>query len=217
GDAARKINTPIVGGNVSLYNDSEEYLTTIPPTPSLAMLSKTTNLKHLPENTIQKEGETIILIGETKPELGGSEHYHILNTPAAGSTPTIPDDIDQRLNTIVQLVRTSRITTAHDVSNGGLATALSELITPTHGANITLTGSRLTDTELLFSETHGRMLLITPAPEQVLHQLQNTPHAIIGTTTSKPQLHITTKNQQITLTHEEIQRATQSLTRTMKE
>lgn len=216
GDAARKINTPIVGGNVSLYNDSEEHHTTIPPTPSLGMLG-TASLKHLPAHTICTPGESIIILGETRAELGGSEYYNLLNAADAGTPPGIPADIDQRLKTIVQLVHTGHITTAHDISHGGLATALCELITPTHGAHITLTGSELTDTQLLFSETHGRILLTTQRPEEIQSLLNNTPHAIIGTTTPTPQLHITLRTQEITLDYEEIHQATQSLTRIMRD
>lgn len=216
GDASKKLHTPVVGGNVSFYNDSKEHNTTILPTPSLGMIGKLTNMEieHLPHSTIQHKGETIILIGETKPELGGSEYYHILNTNA-GSVPTVPENIEHILKSVRELVQTGSVSTAHDISNGGLAIALSELITPTHGAEITLTTDKLTDAELLFSETYGRMIITTP--EQALDQLQNIPHTIIGTTTGKQELHITTNTEEITLQYKEIHQAAETLTKIMKE
>ncbi|NMG83597.1 MAG: phosphoribosylformylglycinamidine synthase subunit PurL [Methanosarcinales archaeon] len=216
GDASKKLHTPVVGGNVSFYNESKEHNTTILPTPSLGMIGKLTNveIEHLPHSTIQHKGETIILIGESKPELRGSEYYHILNTKA-GSVPTVPENIEQILSSIRGLVQTGSVTTAHDISNGGLAAALCELITPTHGAEITLTTDKLTDTELLFSETYGRMIITTP--EQTLDQLQNIPHTIIGTTTRKQELHIITNTEEITLQYKEIRQAAETLTKIMKE
>jgi len=216
GDASKKIHTPVVGGNVSFYNDSKEHNTTILPTPSLGMIGKLTNIEveHLPHSTIQHSGETVILIGETKPELGGSEYYHILNTKA-GSVPTVPENIEQILRSVRELVQTGSVSSAHDISNGGLAAALCELITPAHGAEITLTTDKLTDTELLFSETHGRMIITTP--EQALDQLQNIPHTIIGTTTSKQELHVITNTEEITLQYKEIHQASETLTKIMKE
>jgi phosphoribosylformylglycinamidine synthase len=213
GDAARAINTPVVGGNVSLYNDSEEHHTTIPPTPSIAIIGKTT-LRHLPEHTVQKSGETIVLIGETRAELGGSEYYHLLNA-AAGTPPGMPENICQRLEIINRTIHTGHITTAHDVSNGGLAAALAELVTPTHGVKVNLTNTKLTDTETLFSETHGRMLLTTSKLEEIQPLLENTPHTIIGTTTSTPELSIKTRSQRITLSYKEILQARETLRRTM--
>ncbi|OYT61859.1 phosphoribosylformylglycinamidine synthase subunit PurL [Methanosarcinales archaeon ex4484_138] len=216
GDAARKLGIPIIGGNVSLYNDSREHNTSIPPTPSIAIIGKLKKIDNIPTNTIQQSNETIILIGETKPELGASEYYHTLNTKA-GSAPTVPADIDTRLAIIRKLIQTDTVATAHDISNGGLATALSELITPTHGAEITLINHNLSETELLFSETHGRMLITTTKPGETLKHLKEIPHATIGTTTKKPQLQITTRREKITLEFEEIHKARETLTRMMIE
>ncbi|CAD7777414.1 Phosphoribosylformylglycinamidine synthase subunit PurL [Candidatus Methanoperedenaceae archaeon GB50] len=158
----------------------------------------------------------MILIGETRPELGGSEYYHNLKV-STGSVPTVPADIDRRLRTIRRVIRTGNVTTAHDVSNGGLGAALSEMITPTNGAEITLIDNGLSETELLFSETHGRMLITTPRVDEVLRDLEGIPHAKIGTTTREPQLEITTRRRGITLTFEEIDDARERLTRIMRE
>lgn len=216
GDAARKLGVPIVGGNVSLYNDSREHNTSIPPTPSIAMIGRLEDVDNIPSNSIQRSGEAVILIGETRPELGGSEYYHNLKV-SGGSVPTVPADIDRRLRTIRRVIRTGNVTTAHDVSNGGLGAALSEMITPTNGAEITLIDNGLSETELLFSETHGRMLITTPRVDEVLKDLEGIPHAKIGTTTREPQLEITTRRRGITLTFEEIDEARERLTRIMRE
>ena len=216
GHAARNLPLPIVGGNVSLYNDRREHNTSIPPTPSIAIIGKLKDIKNIPSNAIQRADEIIILIGETKPELGASEYYYTLNT-RAGSVPTVPDDIDQRLAGIRRLIQTGNVTTAHDISNGGIATALCELITPTHGADLIFTDHDLRDTELLFSETHGRMLITTTTSDEILQHLPGIPYTIIGTTTNKPRLQITTRREKITLNFEEIHKARETLNRMMRE
>jgi len=191
GDMARALQVPVVGGNVSFYNESDEFKTAIPPTPSIGMIGIIENYQthQIPRPGFADAGDTIILVGTTADELGGSEYYSIYGC-AGGSVPASPSDLSgsQRIIDAVRAaVCTGRVTSAHDVSNGGLAVALSEMAQEI-GADINLTGvgvagGTLRPKALLFSESHGRAILATPDPDEVTRVLQvhGLSHHVIGT------------------------------------
>ncbi len=191
GDMARALQVPVVGGNVSFYNESDEFKTAIPPTPSIGMIGIIENYQthQIPGPGFADAGDTIILVGTTADELGGGEYYSIYGC-AGGSVPASPSDPSDSQRTIDAVraaVCTGRVTSAHDVSNGGLAVALSEMAQEI-GADIDLTGvgvagGALRADALLFSESHGRAILATPDPEAVTSVLQvhDIPHHVIGT------------------------------------
>ena len=90
GDAARELSIPVVGGNVSLYNESDEFKTAIPPTPSIGMIGKVDLETPLPSGFFAKSGDSIILVGETTAEMGGSEYYACFGAQNAGKVPPVP-------------------------------------------------------------------------------------------------------------------------------
>ncbi|MDD1717761.1 MAG: phosphoribosylformylglycinamidine synthase subunit PurL, partial [Methanoregulaceae archaeon] len=115
---AREMKIPVVGGNVSLYNESDEYSTRINPTPSIAMIGKDA----YPSGAFC-EGYDLALIGDTGPHLGGS----ILDacTSCGGFPPPIGDPSTVRA--IRELVSSGHILSATDLSQGGLAAAATSL------------------------------------------------------------------------------------------
>ena len=91
GDGARELSIPVVGGNVSLYNESDEFKTAIPPTPSIGMIGKVDLETPLPSGFFAKSGDTIILVGETTPDMGGSEYYACFGCPECRKSSSCPE------------------------------------------------------------------------------------------------------------------------------
>jgi phosphoribosylformylglycinamidine synthase len=197
GDMARRMRVPVVGGNVSLYNESDEFGTKILPTPSIGLLGKgdVRRWKGAPE------GSSLALVGETKPEYGGS----ILDAVVAcgGDPPAVADPAV--LTAVRDLVAGGRCEAATDLSKGGLLGALAAL---SPSAGVDLGPDALCE---LFSETSGRFLLAV-RDEGVLEGL---PHRIIGEAGGEG-LRIRAGLQSLSLSHEEMGHALSSLTRVMR-
>jgi phosphoribosylformylglycinamidine synthase len=169
GDMARALGIPVVGGNVSFYNESDEFGTAIPPTPSIGMVGISGDC-HIPGMGFADAGDVIILIGETRAELGGSEYYRVYGC-AGGSVPVPPAGPQKIIDSMVAAIGTGRVTSAHDVSSGGIAVALAEMAQVV-GAEIDLAGVT----------GDGRAILATPDPDPIARVLQahGVSHRIIG-------------------------------------
>ncbi|MFZ1280079.1 MAG: phosphoribosylformylglycinamidine synthase subunit PurL [Ignavibacteriaceae bacterium] len=125
GEACRHFDTPVTGGNVSFYNESPE--TAVYPTPTIGMVGLVEDLKHITTSYFKDEGDVIYLLGEDKEELGGSEYEKIIHNKVAGESPTIDLDDEKKLqDTLLNLIRKGLIKSAHDISEGGIISALAE-------------------------------------------------------------------------------------------
>jgi phosphoribosylformylglycinamidine synthase subunit II (EC 6.3.5.3) len=151
-----ELATPVVGGNVSLYNDSESG--PIPPTPTLAVVGTKAGYD-APPAALSGEGE-LLVVGDAGDALGGSEYLN-----AAGGSdafPTLPENPADLVATIAEVARAESTLATHDVSHGGLAVTLAELVTADVGANVAVD-----DTVALFDETPGRVVIETTDPDAV--------------------------------------------------
>ena len=125
GEACRHFDTPVTGGNVSFYNESPE--TAVYPTPTIGMVGLVEDLKHITTSYFKDEGDVIYLLGEDKEELGGSEYAKVIHNKVAGESPTINLDEEKKLqDTLLNLIRKGLIKSAHDISEGGIVSALAE-------------------------------------------------------------------------------------------
>jgi phosphoribosylformylglycinamidine synthase len=175
-------------------------------------------------------GDVIILIGETRAELGGSEYYRVYGC-AGGSVPVPPGGPQKIIDSVVAAIGTGRVTSAHDVSSGGLAVALAEMaqavgaeidltsitgVTGTTGAT-GVTGPDLDPDAALFSESHGRVILATPDPDAITRVLQarGVSHRIIGEV-GGDDLRIRAGDGVLVLSPGEIADAGESITRMMR-
>lgn len=163
-EACRVLDTPVIGGNVSLYNENAKGA--IYPTPVIGMVGLVHDVDHITTQGFKKEGDVIILVGETKAELGGSELLYVLNGSAAGRPPQIDLATEKKtLNAILTAIQGGLVASAHDLSEGGLAVALAEsAISGGIGAEVNVT-TELRPDHLLFSESQSRILL-SAAPEK---------------------------------------------------
>jgi len=124
--ACEALGIPVIGGNVSFYNASRG--TDIHPTPVVGVLGLIDELDDAPPSARLGAGESIIVLGETRPELGGSEWAAIVHGLDGGAPPIADLDAAVRLHALVaDLVREREVAGVHDVSDGGLAVALCEM------------------------------------------------------------------------------------------
>lgn len=167
-EACRYLETPVVGGNVSFYNESQGGA--IYPTPVVGMLGLINDISRHTTLSFKNEGDLIVLLGETLPELGGSEYLKAVHNKVTGLPPEINLDKEKAVQAVVlEAVNQRIIKSAHDLSEGGLAVALAECCMAgkigakvkikDQGSRIKGQGLELGMVELLFSESQSRILV----------------------------------------------------------
>ncbi|MBE3591984.1 MAG: phosphoribosylformylglycinamidine synthase subunit PurL [Thermoanaerobacter sp.] len=163
--ACETLQIPVVSGNVSLYNENEGEA--IYPTPVIGMAGLIEDVSKICTMDFKKEGDVIIILGENKGEIGGSEYLKVCFGMVKGQPPQIDLEEGKRLQELVlKLIDEGLINSSHDISEGGFAAALVEsAIAGKKGAKISLQTSLRADIEL-FSESQSRAL-ITVSPEKV--------------------------------------------------
>ncbi|GAA4869529.1 phosphoribosylformylglycinamidine synthase II [Paenibacillus vulneris] len=157
-EACRKLETPVIGGNVSLYNENAKGA--IYPTPVVGMVGLVHDTDHITTQAFKKEGDIILLLGETKAELGGSEFQYVIHGVTEGRPPQLDLDVEKKLlNTVLGAIQKGLVASAHDLSEGGLAVALAEsCISGRLGAKVNFS-TELRNDIALFSESQSRILL----------------------------------------------------------
>jgi phosphoribosylformylglycinamidine synthase II len=163
-EACVVLNTPVIGGNVSLYNENAKGA--IYPTPVIGMVGLVHDIDHIMTQGFKAEGDVIILVGETKAELGGSELQYVMQGAAAGRPPEIDLATEKRvLDAVLSAIQKGLVASAHDLSEGGIAVAVAEsCISGRLGAEVALSSDLRAD-HLLFSESQSRILL-SAKPDQ---------------------------------------------------
>ncbi|MDQ1004331.1 phosphoribosylformylglycinamidine synthase II [Neobacillus niacini] len=163
-EACRVLETPVIGGNVSLYNETNG--TAIYPTPVIGMVGLVTDIDHITTQNFKTSGDLIYLVGETKPEFGGSELQKLQNGRIFGKAPELNVQLEkERQNQVLAAIRAGVVQSAHDLSEGGLGVAVAESLFGQEqlGATITIEGNPVT---ALFSETQSRFLLTVKKEHQ---------------------------------------------------
>jgi phosphoribosylformylglycinamidine synthase len=166
-DGCAELGIPVTGGNVSFYNQTGT--TAILPTPVVGVLGVIDDVRRrIPTGIGAEAGETLLLLGDTREEFGGSEWAHVVHDHLGGLPPKADLAREKLLGEIlVAGSRDGMLSAAHDLSEGGLAQALVEacLIGET-GARVFLDGDQDTFTQL-FSESAGRVLVAVPRTEEL--------------------------------------------------
>jgi phosphoribosylformylglycinamidine synthase len=168
-DACRAFDTPVTGGNVSFYNESPTGA--VDPTPVVGMVGLLDHLDRAVPSHARVPGDRILILGETRAELGGSAFWEAVLSCSGGEPPAVDLAVERRLiDLLVEGAREGLFRSAHDCSDGGLGVALAEIAMggpyqqTGFGADLDLTGyaSGLDAADLLFSESHGRALVTCP-------------------------------------------------------
>ncbi len=125
GDACRFFETPVTGGNVSFYNESP--LSAVYPTPTIGMVGLIEDLKNITTSFFKEPGDLVYLLGEDFEELGGSEYLKIIHDKVKGDSPKIDLAVEKKLHdSVLGLIQKQILRSAHDISEGGIVTALAE-------------------------------------------------------------------------------------------
>ncbi|MCL5981308.1 MAG: phosphoribosylformylglycinamidine synthase subunit PurL [Firmicutes bacterium] len=170
-EACRVLGTPVTGGNVSFYNETNGEA--IFPTPTVGMVGLLDDVKLRCTLDFKQTGDLLVLLGETFTELGGSEYLAVQHGLVRGRPPALDLGKEQALQKLVlAAIRQGLVASAHDLSEGGLAVALAECcFGHSLGAAVTLNSGNLRTDALLFGESQSRILL--SLPEEKLTALQD--------------------------------------------
>ncbi len=165
-EACRILDTPVTGGNVSFYNENPKGA--VDPTPVVGMVGLIDDINFISTPWFKKEGDLILLLGENKEELGGSEYLYFIYNLKKGIPPSVDLNKEKSIQqTCLEMIKKGLVDSAHDCSEGGLTVALAECcicnIEKRWGAVIDLSPFTLRDDALLFGETQSRILLSCPS------------------------------------------------------
>jgi phosphoribosylformylglycinamidine synthase len=160
-DACRELDVPVVGGNVSLYNEGPEG--PIYPTPVVGMVGRLPDASRAGRLGFARAGDSIALVGPFEPEVAGSELAKLRGEPLPDGLPDVDAyELVGTLAMVREAVRAGELTSAHDVAEGGLAVALAEsCLAGEVGARVAFTGTGDLDAEL-FGEAAGGFVLSGP-------------------------------------------------------
>ncbi len=156
-EACRALNTPVISGNVSLYNETDGKA--IYPTPTVGMVGLIIDLKHVTTQEFKAAGDLIYLVGETKDEFGGSELQKMTYGKIFGKAPELDLEVEAKVQKqVLSAIRAGLVASAHDISEGGFAVALAECCMSAQGlgAEVEVTGNPVS---ALFSESQSRFIL----------------------------------------------------------
>ncbi|MEU2347088.1 phosphoribosylformylglycinamidine synthase subunit PurL [Modestobacter sp. NPDC049651] len=180
-DGCRALGLPVTGGNVSLYNQTGDVA--INPTPVIGVLGVHDDVTRRVPAGWRADGETVLLLGETRAELGGSAWAAVVHGHLGGRPPALDLAAEQALGGLLAtLAADGLVSSAHDLADGGLAQALTEsALRYGTGARLTLAGD---PTTALFSESVARALVTTtdPAAVRAAAEAAGVPVTELGTT-----------------------------------
>jgi phosphoribosylformylglycinamidine synthase len=189
-EACKFFNLPVVSGNVSFYNENPKGA--IYPTPTIGMIGVIEDESKVITQYFKQDSNIIILLGETREELGGSEYLKQIHNLVKGDAPEINLELEKSVqNTVLETIRKGLVSSAHDCSEGGLAVALAECCIGGEkkiGAKINLKYKERTDT-LLFGESQSRIIiscsLSNVSKIEKIAKKNKVPFSIIGKTGGK--------------------------------
>lgn len=188
-EACTVLETPVTGGNVSLYNENPSGA--VYPTPTIGMVGVMDDVTKATGLAFTGSGDPIVLLGEPTAELGASEYLSWVHGVVAGAPPACDLQRERALiDTLVEAIQAGYVKSAHDCSEGGLAVALAECCMANKkaqfGATVSLAQwSAIPTRALLFGEAQGRAVLTAsnlPALLEVAKK-HGLPAHVIGSTT----------------------------------
>jgi phosphoribosylformylglycinamidine synthase len=174
-EACRALGTPVTGGNVSFYNETEGE--GVYPTPVIGMLGLIEDARHTTTQGFKEAGDLILLLGVTRNDLGASELLSVVTGEASGAVPRLDLEAEKAVQKVcLEAIQAGLVRSAHDCSDGGLAVALAESCFSSYGR--VAIGARIDLSEhakssglrpsaaLLFGESPSR-IIISLKPEHV--------------------------------------------------
>jgi phosphoribosylformylglycinamidine synthase len=160
-DACTTLNVPVVSGNVSFYNETDG--TPIYPTPTIGMVGLIEKVERMMTPWFKAAGDMVVLLGRTREELGGSEYLKWVHGLTRGTPPWIDLKLEQAVQlACLEAIDHNLLSSAHDVSDGGLAVALAEccIVHPERPLGVRIgTHEMIRGDASLFSESQSRIVV----------------------------------------------------------
>ncbi len=186
-DIANTFETPVISGNVSFYNETEGI--TVNPSPVVGVAGLM-DIKDIRTMDFKNEGDKIILIGNTYPELDGSQYHKEVFDVVQGKSPKVNMDAElESADAVLKIIREDEndaVTAVHDCSAGGIAIAVAEMtISGDLGAAVDISNApkadNISDAEALFSESNARFIVTVKSEyvDEILSKI-DAPAAVIG-------------------------------------
>ena len=179
-EACRALDFPVVSGNVSLYNETDG--AAIPPTPTVGAVGLLRDYARRADHASAREGDTLVLIGETRGELGASLYLREALGREDGAPPPVDLTAERRNGDVVRALVASGLTRCvHDLSDGGLAVAAGELALASN-VGVSLDAPASPAHAFLFGEDQARYLISVSDPVPVLAAASSAgaPAAVVG-------------------------------------
>lgn len=195
GDACRKLGTPVTGGNVSFYNQSEDG--PVYPTPTIGMVGVMDSIDEKMTMFFKNDGDLIYLLGTSRNDINCSEYLH--HVLGVDKSPAPHFDLEEEYllqETIIKLNKEKLILSAHDLAEGGLFVALVESGMQLNKGFDINTNSAFRKDAFLFGEAQSRVIVtVSPNNKEAFEKsLGNQPHSLLGTVKSDGQLKVDQSN-----------------------
>lgn len=184
-EACRVLETPVISGNVSLYNETDGQ--SVYPTPVIGMVGLIEELAHITTQHFQAAGDVIYVLGETHADFNGSELQKLQTGKIAGRLMSFDLETEKtNQHLVTAAIQAGLVQSAHDCAEGGLAIALAEsAFDKGFGLNVTVS----LPAAQLFSETQSRFVLsVAPDKQAAFEALVGAAAAAIGEVTADGQI-----------------------------
>jgi phosphoribosylformylglycinamidine synthase II len=163
-DFCKNMRIPVIGGNVSFYNEDEVTNTAIKATPVIMIVGIIEGEENIVSMPFKNASNQILLIGETKAELGGSEYHSVIYDLEGGIPPKVDEkQVKATWDFLFELYENNLVKANHDINKGGLIITIAEMCFKNNfGVELNFKGcynEELKDSEFLFSESVGRFII----------------------------------------------------------
>ena len=194
-ESCRVLSTPVISGNVSLYNETNGQA--ILPTPMIGMVGLIEDVTHITTQDFKDAGDLIYIIGETVDDFSGSEIQKMMTGKISGTLNFDLQAEKENQKHVLKAIQAGLVKSAHDLSEGGLAVALVEsAFANNKGISIHFEGK----VSQLFSESQGRFILsVHPKDEKNFEALMAGKASKLGQVTDKSEIKISAKDGEISL------------------
>jgi phosphoribosylformylglycinamidine synthase len=195
GEACRALDFPVIGGNCSLYNETNGE--GILPTPAIGAVGLMADVNRMATVALKREGDALILIGDTRGHLGQSIYLREIEAREEGAAPRVDLAAEKKNATFVRkLIEDGRVDTCHDLSDGGLLVSLAEMaLAGDIGLDIGIAGTTVDAIPFFFGEDQARYLIAVPQKDadKIEGDLRGAGiiHAILGKTHTAKTLRVT--------------------------
>jgi phosphoribosylformylglycinamidine synthase len=199
GEACRSLDFPVIGGNCSLYNETNGE--GILPTPAIGAVGLMADVKRMATVALKREGDALMLIGDTRGHLGQSIYLREIEGRETGATPPVDLAAEKKHAAFVRkLIEDGRCDTCHDLSDGGLLVAVAEMaLAGDIGAEVGVAGTTVDAIPFFYGEDQARYLIAVPQEDadKIEGELREAGiiHAIIGKTHAAKTLSVTGEGQ----------------------